>query len=76
MLRLEAEAATDDFEDHMKKRLVFSLSLFVLGFSGFLRSAGSVHARTLQIVGLIATLTCLASALAILRSSQKVKSQD
>jgi hypothetical protein len=59
-----------------KKRLAFSLSLIVLGFSEWLRATGSDHVRTLQIVGLIAAVTCLASALAILRSSRKARSQD
>jgi hypothetical protein len=59
-----------------KKRLVLSLSLIVLGVCVMLRSSGSVHVTTLRIVGLIATVTSLAAALAILRSSRKAKSQD
>jgi hypothetical protein len=60
----------------MKKRLTFSLSLVVLGLSVFMRQTGPDHVRMLQIVGLTATVTCLAAALAILRSRRKVKSQD
>ena len=41
-----------------------------------MRQTGPDHVRMLQIVGLTATVTCLAAALAILRSRRKVKSQD
>jgi hypothetical protein len=52
----------------MKRRLFF-LPLFVsaLGFSAFLRSAGSEHVRAVQIVALIATGMGLGAALAHLR---------
>jgi hypothetical protein len=60
----------------MKARIVFGLSLFVVGICIVLRSLGSHHVRTLQTVGLMAVVTCLAAAYAIPKSSTKNKPQD
>lgn len=52
----------------MKKRLIwFPLFFAFLGFSAFLRTAGSDQVRAVQIVALIATGMCLGVALAHLR---------
>jgi len=57
-------------------RRVFFLSLFVLGLSIFLRSTGSEYIMTLRIVGLIACVTCLGAAVAMLKATRREKSQD
>jgi hypothetical protein len=60
----------------MKKRFVFLPLLFAaLGFSAFVRSPGSDHVRTVQILALIATGMCLGVALAHLRFLFEEKSR-
>ncbi|MFZ0773610.1 MAG: hypothetical protein WCA49_11385 [Candidatus Sulfotelmatobacter sp.] len=61
----------------MKKRFVFlPLFLAALGFSVFLRSNGSDHVRTVQILTLIAIGMCLGIALANLLALFNAKSKD
>jgi hypothetical protein len=61
----------------MKKRIIFfPFLLAFLAFSAFLRTTGSDHVRTVQILSLIATGMCLGVALANLRALYGAKPQD
>lgn len=61
----------------MNRRYVFFPLFFaILGFSAFVRSAGSDHVRPVQILTLIATGMCLGVGLVNLRALLGAKPQD
>jgi hypothetical protein len=60
----------------MQKRFIFFPLFFaIMGFLAFLRTTGSDHVRTVQILALLATGMCLGVALAHLRFLFDTKSQ-